>query len=199
MQSRRRHLCFGFFYMACLPAVQGARARPDDTTVLAAFLNELASQSTDFKSLVIATDSFDISASSSEIWSWQRVQKVLPEVSRSAAIDLVAQSKQMKPVVIPLGALDRSLRVVQPLPSELRTVFETEAPLDRQWTNFREKFSGAQAIIRFSRIGYSVNLDQAVFVVSVACGSLCGSGVMVLMQQTKSGWRISKESSLWIS
>lgn len=156
-------------------------------------------QSAGSKSVVVETDSFDISAPPAALRSWQSIRKILPEVNRFAAIDLLKQPKQTKSLTIPMGELNPSLRVIQLSANEVRNMFTTAESLDRQWENFRKKFSGANAIVSFSPVGYSSDQNQAVFVVSFACGSLCGSGSIVLMQRAGTGWRIIKQSGLWVS
>ncbi len=58
---------------------------------------------------------------------------------------------------------------------------------------------GASMIVRFSRIGFSCDLDQALLYRSQSCGPLCGYGDLVVLELDDGEWRIVSILMLWIS
>lgn len=58
---------------------------------------------------------------------------------------------------------------------------------------------GASMIVRFSRIGFSCDLNQALLYRSQSCGPLCGHGDLVVLELDDGEWRIVSILPLWIS
>jgi hypothetical protein len=58
---------------------------------------------------------------------------------------------------------------------------------------------GDSAIVRFSRVGFDCHQSQALMYESYSCGSLCGSGDLLLLVKTGTGWRVVQRIGLWIA
>lgn len=67
------------------------------------------------------------------------------------------------------------------------------------WRAFYQLFPGSIGVTTFSRVGFSPDLRQALVIVDHGCGSLCGSGRIILLQNENGRWRIVVEQSTWVS
>jgi hypothetical protein len=67
------------------------------------------------------------------------------------------------------------------------------------WKVFRDRFPGAFGVISFSRIGFSLNRNQALVEIGISADWLMGHGELVLLSCGSDGWRVSSELRLWIS
>lgn len=192
-------ICLTFLFTALCQIAVGAPYGQDDVGVRVAYLKETSLQSKSIVTIIVEKESLDIRRSAS-IHSAESVQSALPGLSRTAALDLLAQVPRKRDIVVPLGLLGSSLRVLQPSRRDVRRVLDRDGgdPL-APWKKLSEQFQGASRILGFSDIGYSEGFDQAVFFVSVACAGLCGSGELVFMRRSSGGWKIVKVQQLWIS
>jgi hypothetical protein len=198
MKMQRRTI-FALLTAGLVAKTLATPQRPDSTILMIAYLNWIARKSNNAVTLIVETETLKIDQKFTGLQSWSGLQRVSPEVDRSTAVDFLFESQQRRSAVLPLADLSPNLRVIQPLPSEVRSFFQTDEDLEAQWKKLREKYEDASSILRFSGIGFSSNFDQAVFVVSMSCGSLCGAGTLVLMQRKEEGWQVVKESGLWVS
>ena len=58
---------------------------------------------------------------------------------------------------------------------------------------------GASTIVRFSRIGFRCDGNQALMYRSQSCGVLCGHGDLVILEKSGNRWQIVLTRMLWIS
>jgi hypothetical protein len=66
------------------------------------------------------------------------------------------------------------------------------------WKAFYDKYPGSVGYVSLSRVGFSMEMNQAVVYVAHWCGGLCGKGKLVLLQKQNGVWKITKEMLLWI-
>lgn len=173
--------------------------RPADVVLMAGYLSWVARKSKGKVTIVVETETVLLDKTFIGLASWHDVQKAIPEVARSAATDLFDQSAQRRPINIPPESIDERLRLIQAPRSDIRAVFATDEDLDTQWNKLRQKYEGVSSVVRFSSVGLSSDFEQAVFVAEMSCGPLCGAGTLVFMRRTAEGWKVVKESGLWIS
>ncbi len=145
--------------------------------------------------MVVESDTIELSP---EDKSPELIQRALPDVPKSAALDLIARSRQKRRIVIPPRALNSNVRVLQPPASEVDKIFNAGGQLDKQWEVFQKRF-GATEILRFSRVGFDPTFDNAVFLLGHSCGPLCGGEILVHMNRGTAGWVLKKDSALSIS
>lgn len=185
--------CIGFDALA-------GEASPDDVAVVVGYLKYINRKAEDTETIIVESERTDASYWIYGFKSWQDIRRRLPKVSRAAAIDLLANSQQSSPLLLPLGALTQTLRVIQPSASEVERIFESdEQSSDEHWSNLRKQFDNASSIVRFSNVGYNASADEAIFIVGISCGLLCASSSLVLMRRSAKGWVRAKEVLLFIS
>lgn len=126
------------------------------------------------------------------------VQAVLRGVSESAAKDLLLQGRATRLIRFPLAHLDVRLTAVCATEAQLDGIFKEDG-LDAAWRRFYKMFPGSAGLLQFSSVGYSTDHKQAVFVDSMACGGLCGSGRLVAMSKQDGRWGVQNWKSLWVS
>jgi hypothetical protein len=66
------------------------------------------------------------------------------------------------------------------------------------WNAFADKYRG-QAIVTFSRVGFSSDMDQAIVYAGERCGWKCGRGDFVLLIKENNGWAIEQRVNVWVS
>jgi len=67
------------------------------------------------------------------------------------------------------------------------------------WPAFYKRFPNSSGVITFSRVGFSPDGKQAIFLESHGCGPLCGSGSYVIMRKDDTGWATEKIVETWVS
>lgn len=96
------------------------------------------------------------------------------------------------------GVFQRSFRVAFDYElldsSQLESAFK-----DGSWTAYYKRFPGSPGVLRFSRVGFSADGNQALFCVSNQCGALCGGGDYVIMGRHQGRWVIEKTIDTWVS
>ena len=68
---------------------------------------------------------------------------------------------------------------------------------DAYWRAFYERFPESYGGTSVSAIGYSGN--RAMMMVEHGCGSLCGSGHLVILRRVDDKWRIEVMRMMWVS
>ena len=127
------------------------------------------------------------------------VQAASPSVQTSTASNLLSVGSTRRPVDLRHSVLLKDLKIYQATEAELRELFDAPHSLTRAWEQFRMKFQKATHLLSFSNVGFNHPRDQAAFVLSTACGGLCGSGQLVLMKRGKTGWKTQESTNLWRS
>jgi hypothetical protein len=209
MVFRRRLMGAGLLAVLGLSAGSMWAAGPDDAAVYAALLNPVvreakADKANQTVSLVLHPESLVVERGTSlGPGSVSEILKMLPGADRRAAADLLVKVRKSVPIILPLTALDARLRVIQPLASQIDELFdgrdEAHKSLGNAWDHFNTRFAGATSLVRFSAVGYSARFDEAIFLASIACGGLCGTGALVQVRKSSAGWRIANQRMLWIS
>jgi hypothetical protein len=67
------------------------------------------------------------------------------------------------------------------------------------WANFYRKYQGSGGIWRLSRVGFSPDGKQAVFIANNSCGGRCGKATFVIMKKIDSSWTTMEEVLLQVS
>jgi hypothetical protein len=67
------------------------------------------------------------------------------------------------------------------------------------WRNYYDKYPNSSGILFLSRVGFSPDGKQAAFVALNRCGSQCGNGKFVVMENVDSSWKIVNEVLIWSS
>jgi hypothetical protein len=130
---------------------------------------------------------------SHEDFSVEALPKEILEKGKDVVLskDAVANFLRVSPEIT---ALDREqfagLPLVLSSRAEVDDVFENKGG----WEAL-----GASTIVRFSRIGYSCDGNQALLYRSQSCGGLCGSGDLVILEKKGDKWQVVLTRMLWIS
>lgn len=66
------------------------------------------------------------------------------------------------------------------------------------WSAFSDKYRG-QAMVTFSRVGFSSDMDQALVYAGEGCGWKCGRGDFVLLIKENNAWTIKQKVNVWVS
>jgi len=67
------------------------------------------------------------------------------------------------------------------------------------WRGFYAKYPGSSGFAETSRPVLMGDRKQALVYVAYHCGDLCGVGLLLMLEQSGSGWRVVKEEQLWVS
>ena len=105
--------------------------------------------------------------------------------------DTVANFSRMSTDVI---SLDRQQFLDLPLVLASQAEISDVFAKDDGWAAL-----GTSNIVRFSRIGFSCQRNQALVYESQSCGSLCGSGGLLILKKDEDRWRVVLGILLWIS
>jgi hypothetical protein len=66
------------------------------------------------------------------------------------------------------------------------------------WNAFADKYRG-QALITFSRVGFSRDMKTAIVYAGESCGWKCGHGDFVLLVRENNAWEIKQKVNVWVS
>jgi hypothetical protein len=66
------------------------------------------------------------------------------------------------------------------------------------WNAFGDKYRG-QALVTFSRVGFSRDMTRAIVYAGEACGWKCGRGDFVLLVRKNNAWSIKQKVNVWVS
>jgi hypothetical protein len=91
----------------------------------------------------------------------------------------------------------RQLPVVLATSASLRVV-PGEGP-EKYWSRFYQRYPHSEGSIILSAVGYNVTGDAAILMVENNCGSLCGSGSIVIVRREGGPWHLIAIRNLWIS
>jgi len=67
------------------------------------------------------------------------------------------------------------------------------------WSALRERFDGARVLVTLTRPGFSRDGTEAVLDVGYRCGHLCGTGHIVTLRRSRTGWTVVNMQTTWIS
>lgn len=94
----------------------------------------------------------------------------------------------------PIGIHDISGAIFVP-----EQAIQTALARDGWWDGFYKAFPGTSGYAKVTVPVMTVDRQQALVYVAHRCDGLCGSGTLLLMQRSASGWRVEKRMVLWIS
>jgi hypothetical protein len=97
------------------------------------------------------------------------------------------------------NALRQGLNVHIVPEAKLREVLGDKKSRGQDWQRFRATYGGAANVVSFSRVGWDAGSRQALLLLSTACGALCGSGNLVLLQRRYGIWSIVKTHRVWVA
>ncbi len=192
----RRH----FAVAAVLSSVPlGACARENlQDTLLAQHLGERIKLIDSPGGVVIQSSTFILAE---RMHHWKQAQDIRaesPRIQMSTATNLLSVGSTSRPVELRHSGLPTGLKIYRASEAELKAIFDTSS-LTSAWEQFRSKFQKATHLVRFSNVGFNETKDQAAFILSTACGGLCGSGQLVLMKRTATAWGTQESTNLWRS
>jgi hypothetical protein len=125
----------------------------------------------------------------------QRSFKKMPRLSSETVDDFRSRLGKCLP-------LERKLTLTVPYvlvdANDLATVFGKRRD-DSAWDLFEQKYPGSPGVISFSAVGFNRNFTQALVQTNMVCGTLCGSGTMVLLLKQGRTWRVTKKVPIWVS
>jgi hypothetical protein len=62
-----------------------------------------------------------------------------------------------------------------------------------------EKYPDSEAVIFFSRVGFSPKGDLAIVEMGNRCGDLCGAGGLYLLEKKEGAWQVKDQLMAWMS
>ncbi|GAA5162970.1 hypothetical protein [Viridibacterium curvum] len=128
-----------------------------------------------------------------------QLQEDLPEIQLSTAAALLkAGAADAQPILLSRAQLPDLVEIIHATESQLNKL-DSEDSTPGFWNLFYRTFPDSTGLMGFSNVGFNASKDQAAFVVSHACGGLCGSGRLVLMSRRGSLWHTEKTKRLWSS
>ncbi len=68
-----------------------------------------------------------------------------------------------------------------------------------RWEDFYKVYPGSGGFISFSRVGFDSKGGQAIVYFEHWCHRVCGSGIYLLLNKDREGWKVTKVSRAWIS
>ena len=120
----------------------------------------------------------------------------LPGVDTSAVRDFEARNRDAVPLKeLSLLGLKTPVTLVA---DQALSSLPRQDP-DRYWNQFYQRYPGSSGQIALSAVGYGATGNIAILMVSNGCGTLCGSGDMVVLKRTGQVWRIAAIQNLWVS
>jgi hypothetical protein len=120
----------------------------------------------------------------------------IPEIDSAAIRDYRARNQQPHSLKLLTGL---GLRVpVVLVTSESLRVLPGEDP-EKYWSRFYQRFPHSDGSISLSAIGYNAKGDAAILMVEHGCGSLCGSGSIVVVRRDGGRWHLVSNTNLWMS
>jgi len=167
-------------------------------TLFAEYLSEIAGQIDQPKAVVVQSTTVLLPDRMSEWKTSRDIQAANSIIQDSTASELLSVGSTSRPISIPTARLPTKLSVFHVTEQDVRRIFE-QASLTRSWEQFYREFPNSIGVLSFSNVGFNDLKDQAAFVLSVACGGLCGSGHLVVMKRSTTGWHSEESKSLWMS
>lgn len=160
-----------------------ARLDLEERAVIAAFMNEILESALPDERLVLAQRTMEASNSHADF-----VREKMPAVRDEALRDCLLRSQET--VQFDVGWPDG--RQSEYIDWDGRNA--TLKNLDKEarvYSHIR--------FLRFSRVGFSPERDQAIFQFEQDCGVLCGSGDFILMKKEGTTWTIAGSVNIWVS
>jgi hypothetical protein len=68
-----------------------------------------------------------------------------------------------------------------------------------EWTEFQASYPEARGLVNFSRVGFSASGNEALALMGVVCGDLCGSGGLYLLVKEEGSWKVQEALMEWMS
>ena len=109
--------------------------------------------------------------------------------------------RNIKPSQLPTMPPREGVRVVpeEQIIAALKAKGPPVDPPQPGWEGFYSRYPGAQGVLRVSLPGYTPDGTEAVVMLSVGCGSLCGSGLLLHLERSNGEWKIVRRETLWVS
>lgn len=168
---------------------QQANSSTEEHAVYLAVLGEMFGSAKDTL-LVISEDTVKNHFAESE--EWKQVREQLPTLSEQTVEDYKPKNKDSHKV----KALDIKTKHVFLGKKDFDQIFK-EGP--KGWEEFYKRYPDSGGYIGFSRVGFNMEMDQALVYVEHGCGGLCGTGHYVLLKKDGGAWKIVKKHMAWIS
>jgi len=67
------------------------------------------------------------------------------------------------------------------------------------WDDFYQRYPESRGLLEVTSPAFSPDREHALVYMSHSCGGLCGTGWLVHLKRSASGWRIESRRMLWIS
>ena len=96
------------------------------------------------------------------------------------------------------SALQLENRFGLAVPVALLTEAQWQA-LQQDLSDLWKEHPGAPGLLKLSAVGYGNGRTQAVVYTGLFCGSLCGEGLLVVLEKGDDGWQVVAQVELWIS
>lgn len=142
-----------------------------------------------------------------------------PDISDEAQIDAAAIRYVARAALPSVGLVyvvdktcDLRLEVAarcepRPIPTDLqRQISEVPGPFPIRWVSRDHPSSvpslpvpGERVLVSLGNVSVSADEKQAQMQVGSSCGPLCGTGGLLLLENTGSGWTVTKFTATWIN
>jgi hypothetical protein len=124
-------------------------------------------------------------------YSWEYTINQLSPISPETIFAYKAQNKESSPLKDPFNLKIKHVLVEDELLSRILK--------GGRWEEFYQKYPDSGGFISFSQVGFNSEMNQALVYFEHWCQSLCGSGIYVLLDKGKDGWKVTKRHRSWIS
>jgi hypothetical protein len=128
----------------------------------------------------------------------ESIAQGIPEAARPVVDELVRIGERPRLVKLKMNALRQGIKVHVVPDVKLREILSGRDRSETDWQRLKARY-GAASVLSLSRVGWHADSGQALVVISVTCGSLCGSGHLVLLERRFGIWIIVKTHQLWIA
>ena len=122
--------------------------------------------------------------------------KTLTDERLERAYGATLRSRSSERTRWPIQALCKTVRVESS--ARIRNFFAKDKRIPAGWEGFEAEF-GAKTYLTISRPAYSVDRRRALVSLGSHCGELCGSGHLIELEKTSTGWHAVRVVSTWIS
>jgi len=103
-----------------------------------------------------------------------------------------ARPKQLRP------QFDISNRYALVSPADLKAIFSQPSCRD-SWASFNSRYPHAAGLTRLSAVGFDAEHRQALVLIALTCGSLCGSADCLFLVKDNNYWSLVRKESIWVS
>jgi hypothetical protein len=168
-----------------------------EVEVYAAYINQYAKGIHANKSLVIESSSelLDNALFEDPV---SDIKTLIPEASETVISDFLRLGSSSASLDFPRRLVLAQIKFSIADAKTIRKIFENDS-LAKAWKQYYSAYPSATGLIRFSRVGIDVEKKQALLYKSLWCGTHCGDGALIFMQQQRGHWKIVRSVQLWVS